>query len=70
MSKSVPFPRSSLIEAISMSAPEKPMPMPSASKKDRNGLFLLAKLSALAKMMQFTTISGKKMPRLTYIAGK
>ena len=37
---------------------------------DGMGLFFDAKASALARMMQFTTISGMKSPSAASIAGK
>ena len=55
---------------ISVSASVKPTPMPSPSNTDASTPFLLANASARARMMQFTTISGMKMPRLSYKSGR
>ena len=59
MEKIVPFPNSSLIILIHKRAAVKPIPIPSPSRTEGSTLFLLANISALPRMIQFTTISGK-----------
>ena len=58
------------MEPISVSASVKPEPMPRPSTAESSTGFLLAKASARARMMQFTTIRGMKMPRLSYREGR
>ena len=59
-----PVPRSSRTQAMMEIARVKPRPMPRPSTAEARGPFLLAKASARASIMQFTTISGINMPRL------
>ena len=51
------------------SASVKPKPIPIPSKADLPTLFFEANASARPKMMQFTTMSGMKMPNDFEIAG-
>ena len=57
--KSVPYPKNSLTAPIRVSARVKPIPINNPSRIDQPTLFLLAKLSALPRIMQLTTISGR-----------
>ena len=68
--KSLPAPRSSLTPPIIMSAQVKPMPIPRPSAAERITLFLPANASALPRIMQLTTISGKYTPSISLSAGK
>lgn len=58
----VPLPISSLTKPRQVSASVKPSPMPKPSRMLSPTLFELANASALARMMQLTTISGKYIP--------
>jgi hypothetical protein len=58
----VPLPIISRIEAIAAMAIVKPAPMPIASKMEFVTVFFLAKISARAKIIQLTVISGRKIP--------
>ncbi len=60
--ENVPFPRNSLMVAMRVNAAVKPAPMPIPSSAERKTPFLQANISALARMMQFTTIRGMKFP--------
>jgi hypothetical protein len=60
----VPLPMISRIEPIIASANVNPMPIPKPSTIEGSRGFLLAKASARANIMQFTTISGMKIPKL------
>ena len=51
-------PKTSRIVAILQRARVKPIPIPSPSRADFITVFLLANISALPRMMQFTTISA------------
>jgi len=64
-----PSPKSSRIMPSSVSARVKPIPMPIPSIKEWKGLFLEAKDSARASIIQFTTISGINKPSASYRAG-
>ena len=57
--RKVPLPRVSLIIPMQKSAAVKPMPIPSPSSADAATPFLPANASALPRIMQLTTISGK-----------
>ena len=61
--KIIPLPKISLNAPIRVKAIVKPKSIKSPSAADAITPFLLAKLSALAKIMQFTTISGKYKPK-------
>ena len=65
-----PAPAISRIAAISASASVKPMPVPSPSASESITPFLQANASARPRMMQFTTISGMKMPSDSESAGR
>ena len=54
----VPAPRISLTAAIRINAHVKPRPIPNPSTAERPTEFLLAKASALPRIIQFTTIRG------------
>ena len=54
---------------ISVSVAVKPMPMPKPSSTLGNTGFLEANISARAKMMQLTTMSGKNTPNASSRAG-
>ena len=58
----VPEPRISRMEPMISRAKVKPIPIPIPSRADLNTLFLLANISARPRMIQFTTISGRKIP--------
>jgi hypothetical protein len=58
----VPLPNISRIEAIARSASVNPIPEPIASKMESIALFLFANISARAKIIQLTAISGRKIP--------
>ena len=58
----VPLPRISRSEPRKVSDMVKPRPMPRPSATEAATPFLAAKASARARMMQFTTMSGTKMP--------
>ena len=66
----MPEPISSRTAEISVSDTVKPSPMPRPSVMEASGLFLDAKASARAKMMQLTTISGINKPRLDARSGR
>ena len=57
--RNVPAPRISRIVPITKSAPVKPIPMPRPSTAEASTPFLLAKASALPRIIQLTTISGR-----------
>ncbi len=59
----VPFPDTSLMADMSISAHVNPIPMPSASKIESTTGLLQANASALPRTIQFTTIKGTKTPR-------
>ena len=63
MPKAVPLPRSSRISPIIPNARVKPIPIPRPSSAESTTEFLLANISALPRMIQFTTISGINSPR-------
>ncbi len=65
----VPAPTTSRTTAIRNSASVKPMPMPMPSRIESNTLCLLANISARPRMMQLTTMSGRKMPSAEYKSG-
>ena len=60
--KIFPLPKSSLKAPIRVSAIVKPMPINNPSQAEAKTPFLLAKLSALARIMQLTTIRGRYNP--------
>ncbi len=60
--KSVPDPKISRRLPRKVSERVKPSPMPSPSASASGTVFLAAKASARPRMMQFTTMSGTKMP--------
>ena len=59
----VPAPSSSRMEPITSRVRVKPMPMPRPSSAESITPCLEANISARPRMMQFTTIRGRKMPR-------
>ena len=61
-SKIVPLPRISRTAEIRESATVNPSPIPRPSTADLTTPFLDAKASALARIIQLTTISGMKRP--------
>ena len=69
MPNSVPAPSTSRTEPITTRVPVKPRPMPRPSSAERPMLFLEANISARPRMMQFTTMSGRKMPSAESSAG-
>ena len=60
----LPVPSNSRTAPSSVSAIVKPRPIPIPSKRESSGLCLAAYASARPKIIQFTTISGMKSPRL------
>ena len=66
----VPLPKSSRTAPIIVSAPVKPSPILIPSSALGSGEFLAAKLSARARIMQLTTISGTNIPSDWESAGK
>ena len=60
----------SRIMPISVIPKVKPIPMPTPSPADANTLLLLAKASARARIMQLTTMSGRKIPNAEYHEGR
>ena len=67
--RNVPAPRISLTDAIQQSAIVKPTPIPKPSTAEAITEFLPAKASALPRIMQLTTISGRKTPSAASRAG-
>ena len=65
----VPAPKSSRIAPIKVRVAVKPIPIPKPSKMLGTTEFLEANISARAKIIQFTTISGKNIPSDLSIAG-
>ena len=59
----VPDPNTSRISAIRVTASKNPTPIPIASRKESKTEFLFAKASALPRIIQLTTINGRKIPR-------
>ena len=57
--KIVPAPIISRMAPIRTRVAVKPMPMPSASRMEGSRVFLLANISARARIMQLTTIRGR-----------
>ena len=55
----VPLPKISRIEAIATSVSVKPAPIPRASIAESTTVFFWANISALPRIMQLTTISGR-----------
>ena len=62
LEKIVPLPMISLTAPITVSASVKPRPIPIPSNAESRALFLLANISALPRMIQFTTIRGRNTP--------
>ena len=58
------LPRNCLTAEMTVNETVNPSPMPSPSKSEGSGVFLDANASARARIMQFTTIRGMKIPRL------
>ena len=67
--KIVPLPSNSLIKPISVSASVKPKPIPRPSRMLSPTLLELANASALARMIQLTTMSGRYIPSALYSVG-
>src|SRR5690606_652543 len=67
---SVPAPSNSLMEPNIVRERVKPNPIPKPSTIEGIGGFLDANVSALANIIQFTTIRGIKMPKLSYKSGR
>ena len=63
---SVPAPNTSRMEPRKVRDMVKPSPMPRPSAMASGTVFLAAKASARPRMMQFTTMSGTKMPSCWY----
>ena len=57
--RKVPAPKTSRIVLIRKRAAVKPIPMPTPSTAEARTGFLLAKASALPRMIQLTTIRGR-----------
>ena len=66
-SNRVPFPKISLKAANAVSERVNPRPIPRPSATEFRIGFFEAKASARPKMMQFTTMSGTKMPNIWYM---
>jgi len=58
-----PLLKSSLMDPRTNRDMVKPRPIPRPFTKDKIGLFFDAKASALASIIQFTTLSGMNIPR-------
>lgn len=67
--KIFPEPNNSLMNATNMITTPYPKPFEIPSNNDKNTPFLDAKDSALAKIIQFTTIRGTNAPNELYNAG-
>jgi len=65
----LPAPRTSLIRPISVMARVNPKPVNKPSAAESRTGFLEAKLSALPKIIQLTTISGRNTPSDEYKSG-
>ena len=68
--KSEPAPKSSRIAPIRVKTAVKPTPIPRPSSTLGSTEFLDANISARARIIQFTTISGRYIPRDLSISGK
>lgn len=66
----LPEPKNSLVAPSAVNANVNPNPIPIPSNRDDTSLFFAAKASALPNTIQFTTISGIKIPKLSARAGK
>lgn len=66
----LPDPRNSRAIPNAVSANVKPKPIPTPSKSEEITLFFAANASALPNTIQFTTMRGIKIPKLSAKAGK
>ena len=64
-----PVPSTSRTKAINIIASVYPIPIPIASSRESNTLFLEAYASALPRTIQFTTISEINTPKVSYNSG-